>query len=89
MAERLATIGSTSGLHARPASLFTRAAAAAGHEVMIGREGGPAVLASSVLMVMSLGLRQGDTVVLSAAQDGAASALDDLVTLLARDLDAS
>lgn len=89
MATRLATIGSSSGLHARPASLFTQAAAAAGHEVMIGREGGPAVSASSVLMVMSLGLAQGDTVVLSAADDGAGPVLDDLVELLARDLDAS
>ena len=88
MATRLAIIGSSSGLHARPASLFTQAAAAAGHEVMIGREDGPAVPAQSVLMVMSLGLRHGDTVVLS-ADDAAGPVLDDLVALLARDLDAS
>ncbi|MCG2799046.1 MAG: HPr family phosphocarrier protein [Cellulomonas sp.] len=88
MPTRVATIGSQSGLHARPAALFTQAAAAAGHEVSIGRDGGPAVPAASVLMVMSLGLKQGDRVVLSAPDDAADGALDELAALLARDLDA-
>lgn len=88
MPTRVATIGSASGLHARPAALFTQAAAAAGHEVSIAREGGPAVPAASVLMVMSLGLKQGDQVVLSAPDEAAGAALADLADLLARDLDA-
>jgi phosphocarrier protein len=88
MPTRVATIGSTSGLHARPAALFTQAAASAGHEVSIGRDGGPAVPAASVPMVMSLGLKQGDQVVLSAPDDAADDALDKLAALLARDLDA-
>lgn len=88
MSSRRATIRSASGLHARPASRFTQAAAATGHPVMLGRDGEPPVLAASILSVMSLGLRQGEEVVLSVDDAAADDALDALAALLATDLDA-
>ncbi len=44
--------------------------------------------ASSILMVMALGAGHGEEVTLEADGDGADEALDSLVALLARDLDA-
>lgn len=88
MSQRLATITTASGLHARPASLFTQAAAACGHDVQIGRQGQPAVSAASGLMVMSLGLKQGEQVVLSSEDPAADAALAELADLVAADLDA-
>jgi phosphocarrier protein len=88
MAERTVTIASSVGLHARPAALFTQAAAALSVPVTIGRPGDEAVNAASVLGVLSLGVSHGEAVVLSAEGDGADAALDELVTLLEQDLDA-
>ncbi len=88
MPERTVKIASSVGLHARPASLFTQAVAATGLDVTIGRPGQPPMDASSILMVMALGVGFDEEVVLSADGDGADKALDDLVTLLATDLDA-
>lgn len=81
----------SAGLHARPAALFTQAAAACGQRVTIGRDDQAAVDAASILMVMSLGLKHGEEVVLTVDADGAEdadSALDELAALLATDLDA-
>ncbi len=76
------------GLHARPAALFTQAAAASGQQVTIGRDGQAAVDAASILMVMSLGLKHGEEVVLGADSPAADAALDELADLLGTDLDA-
>lgn len=78
-----------SGLHARPASLLSRAASASGHRILLGREGEVPVDAASVLMVMGLGLEHGDEVVLSADDDGAEAALVELAEMLGTDLDAA
>lgn len=88
METRLVTVASSVGLHARPASLFTRAVRDHGIPVTIGREGETAVDASSLLMVMGLGVKFEETVLLSSDADGAGAVLDDLATLLATDLDA-
>lgn len=76
-----------SGLHARPAARFTQAAAATGVPVTIGRPDAPPVLASSILLVMSLGLGHGEEVVLHAPDASGEPALDELAALLAVDLD--
>lgn len=89
MSRRQVTIRSASGLHARPAFQFTRAAAATGHEITIGRPDDEAVDASSILLVMSLGLAFDEVVVLEAETPDAESALDELAALLATDLDAA
>jgi len=84
---RNATIGSSVGLHARPASLFVQAAKATGLPVTIAREGGDPVDARSILNVMGLGARKGDVVTLTADGAGSDQVLDSLATLLERDLD--
>lgn len=88
MATRKVTIASSVGLHARPAALFVQAASATGVDVEIGREGEELVDATSILGVMALGATHGEEVILSADGEGADEALDSLVELLSRDLDA-
>jgi phosphocarrier protein HPr len=83
--QRHVTIATASGLHARPAGLFAKSVGATGAPVTIAREDGPAVDAASVLMVMGLGLKHGETVVLSSPD---AAVLDELAAVLATDLDA-
>lgn len=91
MSERTATVASSSGLHARPASLFAEAAAETGVEVTIALAGTPAedaMDASSILSLMTLGAEHGSEVVLRAEGEGAEAALDALVKMLETDLDA-
>ncbi|HMR22665.1 HPr family phosphocarrier protein [Micropruina sp.] len=88
MATREVAIGSSVGLHARPASIFVQAATATGLPVTIAKAGGNPVDARSILGVMALGAKNGEVVTLSAEGDGADAALDSLVALLERDLDA-
>jgi phosphocarrier protein HPr len=88
MPTRTVAIGSSVGLHARPASLFTQAVAATGLDITIAKAGQPPMDASSILMVMALGAGYGEEVTLEADGDGADAALDGLVELLATDLDA-
>ena len=85
MSQRTVVIASRVGLHARPASLFTQAVAASGAHVTIGKPGEPAMDASSILMVMALGIGNGEEVVLESDDE---AVLDELVTLLETDLDA-
>jgi phosphocarrier protein len=87
-ATRTAVVASRVGLHARPASLFVQAAAATGLPVTVAVGAGEPVDARSILMVMGLGARQGDEVVLTAQGEGAETALEGLVTLLETDHDA-
>lgn len=89
MPSREATIASTVGLHARPASLFVARVADCNVPVKIGKEGHPAVDAKSLISVMTLGARHGDVVTLSAEGEGADEALDELVAFLQMDHDAS
>ncbi|MBO0899719.1 HPr family phosphocarrier protein [Cellulomonas sp. zg-ZUI222] len=88
MAERTVAVASRVGLHARPAMLFTQAVAAGGVPVTIARPGGAPVDASSILLVMSLGVPHGEEVTLAAEGPDADRVLDELVALLATDLDA-
>lgn len=89
MPSRTVTVASTVGLHARPATTFTRAAAAAPVRVTIAVPGRDPVDARSVLAVLTLGVEHGQEVTLAAGDgDGAEEALDRLAALLATDLDA-
>ena len=85
--ERKVKVGSSVGLHARPATIFTQAAAKQPVKVTIAKAGGNAVDARSVLFVLGLDVRGGDEVVLAAEGEGAEAALDELEALLQRDLD--
>lgn len=89
MPERIATVASAVGLHARPAALFSQAAAAAPVAVTVTNSAGRTVNAASILGILSLGIDHGETVVLKAEGDGADTALDALVSLLETDLDSA
>lgn len=86
--QRTVTIASSVGLHARPAALFVKAATATGLPIRLGRVGEEPVDARSILGVMALGAKFGEEIQLSAVGDGADAALDELVALLSRNLDA-
>ena len=88
MTERTVVVASRVGLHARPAMLFTQAVAASGVPVTIATAGGAPVDAASILFVMSLGVPHGQEVTLAADGPDADRVLDELVELLATDLDA-
>jgi phosphocarrier protein len=88
MAERQATIASSSGLHARPAKLFVQAVQEKKIPVTIAVDGGPDLNAGSILSLMGLGASHGTVVTLKAEGEGSDQALDELVTLLETDLDA-
>jgi phosphocarrier protein HPr len=87
MPERTVTVASSVGLHARPASLFSQAAAKAGVPVTLTSAAGKSVNAASILGVLSLGIGHGETVTLASEADGSEAALDDLVKVLETDLD--
>ena len=87
MSERTVTVASSVGLHARPASLFSQAAAKAGVPVTLTSAGGKSVNAASILGVLSLGIGHGEVVTISAEGAEADAALDGLADLLAVDLD--
>ena len=88
MPTRTVTVGSSSGLHARPAKIFVEAAAKAPVKVTIRSGDRKPVPAKSMLSVLALGAKQGTEVILEADGDGADEALDSLAELLAKDLDA-
>ncbi len=87
MAERQVIVGSSVGLHARPASLFVQAAAKTAVPVLIAKQGGEPVDARSILSVIGLDARGGETVVLSAEGADADAVLDDLAAIVAADHD--
>jgi phosphocarrier protein HPr len=78
MPEIRVKIASPVGLHARPASLFVKAAAKHPGPVSIGRPDTEPVDARSMLSVLSLAIGHGEEVILSGTQE----ALDELATLL-------
>ncbi|EAR25675.1 phosphocarrier protein HPr [marine actinobacterium PHSC20C1] len=88
MAEHTLKVASSHGLHARPASLFTQAAAASGVEVTISK-GDKSVNAASILSVISLGVGHGDEVTISAQGDGADAIIAELTEILSTDHDES
>ena len=87
MTERTVVIGSLLGLHARPAALFVKAVNETGLPVTVSREGHRPVDARSVLAVMSIGAAHGQRVTLICDEEGSEAALDNLVEMLAKELD--
>jgi phosphocarrier protein len=79
------TVGSTVGLHARPAGLIAEAVAKAGVPVTLSTAGGNAVDAGSPLMIMTLGAKQGTEVTVTSDDDAVLAQIADMV---ASDLDA-
>ena len=63
------TITDALGIHARPAGLLAKEAKACADTVITVAKGGNAVKASQLMKLMSLGVKQGDVVTVTA--DGA------------------
>lgn len=87
MTTRTVNVGSSHGLHARPAKLFAQAAKESGIPVTVAKGDGAPVNAASILAVIALGIEHGDAVTISAEGDGADATLDALAELLATDHD--
>ncbi|WP_326833898.1 HPr family phosphocarrier protein [Amycolatopsis rhabdoformis] len=88
MPEKRVTVASKVGLHARPAALVAKAAAAQPVAVSIAKAGGDPVAAGSVLNLMTLAAGYGDEVVISAEGEGADAAIEAVAELVTTDLDA-
>jgi phosphocarrier protein len=87
MAQREVIVGSRIGLHARPAALFVKAATEQAVRITIRKGEGAPVDARSILRVLALGAKNGETVILEADGDGAAEALEAVATVVAEDHD--
>lgn len=81
MPTREVVIAAPDGLHARPAAAFVQAAKGTGVAVTIQKGDSKAVSTTSILQVLALGARTGDTVILAAEGEGAEEAI---ATLAAR-----
>lgn len=87
MTQRTATIASATGLHARPAAVFAKAAADSAHDVSLSANGKTAD-AHSLLSIITLGIAHGDQVVIDVEGEDADRVADELHALLSSDLDA-
>ena len=81
MPEATVTLRNPTGLHARPAKIFARAAAAAAADVVVTKDGRD-VNGKSVLSVLTLDCHEGDEITIRTAGDGADEALAELVALV-------
>jgi phosphotransferase system HPr (HPr) family protein len=75
------TLANPSGLHARPAAVFAKAAASHPCTVTVAK-GEREVNAKSVLSVLTLDCHQGDELTISTSGEGEQEALDQLVALV-------
>lgn len=83
--ERTVTLGSKSGLHARPAAAFVQNAKEFRSKVTLAKNE-KTVNGKSILSVLTLGAEQGDQVVLKVDGEDAELAIDKLASLLESDL---
>lgn len=87
MPARSVKVASTSGLHARPAAVFSQAASEQPVAVTIETADAGPVKASSILMLLTLDVGHLDEVTLRADGEGAEAALETLAALLETNLD--
>lgn len=88
MPSQVVKIGSTVGLHARPAKLLAQAAKQSGLTVTIGRPGDAPVNAASLLSIMAIGAKFGEDVEICVADnDQANTVLAALVDIVATNHD--
>ena len=81
MPETTVTLRNPTGLHARPAKVFARAAAATTADVTLTKDGRE-VNGKSVLSVLTLDCHHGDEIVIRTQGQGAEEALTELVQLV-------
>jgi phosphocarrier protein HPr len=81
MPEATVTLRNASGLHARPAKIFARAAASSSADVSVEKDG-RRVNAKSVLSLLTLDCHQGDEILIGVDGEGAEATLAELVALV-------
>ena len=81
MVSKEVTINNPTGLHARPASEFTRCAAKFKAAVTVSKNGGKAVNAKSMIMVLSQSIVKGTTITITANGEDEAEAVETLSAL--------
>ncbi|MCH9728428.1 MAG: HPr family phosphocarrier protein [Actinomycetia bacterium] len=72
-------VGSSLGLHARPAAIIAEAVVKAGVPVTLSANGGEPVDAGSALMIMTLGAGCGAQVTVASEDEGVLKAVAELV----------
>ncbi|MEU0566272.1 HPr family phosphocarrier protein [Nonomuraea sp. NPDC005983] len=82
MPERKVTVQAEVGLHARPAATFVQTAMQAPMDIAVTKvSGGGPVNGKSILQIMGLDVRPGETIVISADGEGADKVLDELAAI--------
>ncbi|MBC3178924.1 HPr family phosphocarrier protein [Corynebacterium lujinxingii] len=87
MASKTVKVGSTVGLHARPATVIADAAGEYDDEILLTLVGGDEddeTDAASSLMIMAMGAEYGDEVVVTSDN---ADAVEEIAALIAKNLD--
>ncbi len=86
MASKTVTVGSSVGLHARPAAIIAEAAGDYDDDITLEVEGGEEpVDAASPLMIMTLGAEKGASVTVESDNE---EAVEKIAALIESDLDA-
>ncbi|MDQ3662109.1 MAG: HPr family phosphocarrier protein [Actinomycetota bacterium] len=81
MPDREVKLTNEVGLHARPAAVFSKAAAGFSADVTVAK-GKEKANAKSIMSVLKLDVKKGDSVTVTADGDDAEEALEELVALL-------
>ena len=84
MPSKTVTVGSSVGLHARPAALIAEAVTKSGVPVTLATPGGNQIDAGSPLMIMTLGAKHGTDVVVTSDDE---AVLTHIAGMVASDLD--
>ena len=82
MVSKTTVVRNPSGIHARPASLFVQEASKYASSITVGKVGGDAKDAKSILTVMSLGMTCGCEIEIAADGADEEAAADALVALI-------
>lgn len=86
MASKTVAVGSSVGLHARPAAIIAEAAGEYDDDITLSVEGNEdGVDAASPLLIMTLGAEKGTQVTVTSDN---ADAVEEIAGLIAKDLDA-
>lgn len=79
---RTATVKAEVGLHARPASTLAQAVTDSGLQVSISKNGGTPVNAASILSLMALGAKCGESVEIIVEGNNSEVVADSLVSII-------
>jgi phosphocarrier protein HPr len=80
MPSKTVTVGSSVGLHARPAALIAEAVSKSAVPVTLATPGGNAIDAGSPLMIMTLGAKQGTEVTVTSDDETVLAQIADMVS---------